>query len=39
MAVALAGESKRGGVPPVVLARLRGADDAPTGLSVTVGGA
>lgn len=39
MAVAFEGESKRGGVPPVVFARLRGAEDAPTGLSVTVGGA
>lgn len=38
MGPALAGESKRGGVPPVVFARLRGADEAP-GLSVKVGGA
>jgi len=39
MGVALDGESKRGGVPPVVLARLRGAEEEPRGLSVIVGGA
>jgi hypothetical protein len=33
------GESKRGGVPPVVFALLRGAEDVPMGLSLTVGGA
>jgi hypothetical protein len=38
MGVALDGESKRGGVPPV-LARLRGAEEEPRGLSVMVGGA
>ena len=33
------GESNWGGVPPVVFARLRGAEEVPCELSVTVGGA
>ena len=37
--LAFEGESNLGGVPPVVFARLRGAELAPVGLSVLMGGA
>jgi len=38
MVVAPEGDSNRGGVPPVVLARLRRADMVPLGLPVAAGG-